>query len=328
MRRKMKKYVVGVDIGGTNVKVAILDLKGRIYRKKVFSTKEFSKKNELINELTRNIKAAIYENRLKAKDILGIGIGVPGLIDSRQGIIHYLVNIKGFIKVPLKQIIENKLNIPTFLDNDVNVMCLGELHYGNAKGAKNVVCITLGTGVGGGIVIEGKLYRGASLSAGEVGHVTINENGPHCNCGNRGCMESYVGNVAITKDAIRRIKKNKKTLIYKLVGGKLSEVTPKVISRAAGKGDRLAKHILKDTGMRIGVGLSTIINILNPEKIMIGGGVAEAGSILFDAIRKSVNSRAMKVPAKAVKIIKAKLGKDAGIIGAVALVKEELKIKD
>ena len=319
-----KKHIIGVDVGGTNVKIGIISLSGKIYKKKVFSTKAFSTKDRLIKALITGIKAIMAEGGLRNKDILGIGIGTPGLIDSNRGIIHYLVNIRGFKKVPLKKIIEKKCKIPTFLDNDVNIMCLGELYYGGAKGLKDVVCLTLGTGVGGGIAIDGRLYRGASLSAGEIGHTIINEEGPFCGCGNYGCVEAYVGNAAIVKDALRRVRKNKKTLIYKSVDGDLSKITPKVISQAAKKGDRIAKEVLKDTGRHLGVALASVVNILNPEKIIIGGGVAEAGGILFEAIRASVKKRAMKVPSRAVQIVKTKFGKDAGLIGAAALVKEKL----
>jgi len=325
MSKKSKKYVIGVDVGGTNVKVAVVGLQGKIYTKKVFSTRKHPHANELISILIDYIRAVICDYKISKKNILGIGIGTPGLVDSERGIIHYLVNIKGFKEVPLKRIIERKLGIPTFLDNDVNVMALGELYYGSGRGVENMICLTLGTGVGGGIIINGKLYRGSSLAAGEVGHITINEDGPRCNCGNNGCMETYVGNSYLVKNAVKRIKKNKKTLIYKLVDGNLAKITPKIISSAADKGDRLAKELLKEAGRHLGVGLANIINILNPGKIIIGGGIAEAGKILFDAIRDSVNERAMKVSRDAARIVKARLGKDAGLIGAAALVKESGK---
>jgi glucokinase len=318
----MGKVIVGVDIGGTNVKVGLVSLGGVVYKKAVFSTKAYPTKAKLIKALLSHIESLIAEGNIKRKDIRGIGIGSPGLVDSDRGIIHYLVNIAGFTQVPLKRIIEKRLRIPTFLDNDVNVVCLGELYYGRGKGARNMVCITLGTGVGGGIVINGALYRGSSLSAGEVGHATINEHGPSCNCGNYGCMETYVGNAAIVKHALRRLRNNKKSLMYELAQRKTSNITPKIISEAANRGDAVAKDILQETGQHIGVGLSTIVNILNPERIIIGGGVAEAGKILFDAIRMTVQKRAMRVPAQTVSIVKSKLGQDAGLIGAAALVKQ------
>lgn len=325
MKRKNKKFIIGVDVGGTNIKIGLLDPSGRIYRKKSLSTNDFPGKKSLINGLIGGIRQILGESKVKRGSVLGIGIGTPGLVDSSRGVIHYLVNIKGFREVPLKQIIEHELKIPAFLDNDVNIMCLGELHFGRGMGAKNIVCITLGTGVGGGIAIMGDLYRGASLSAGEVGHITINEDGPLCGCGNRGCMEAYAGNAYIVKDAIRRIRKNKRTLIYRQVAGDLSRITPKVISEAAKKGDRLAVDVLRCAGEHIGTGLANIVNILNPEKIIIGGGVAESGKMLFDTIRSSVRKRAMEVPARAVKIVKARLGNDAGLIGAVALVKNAIR---
>ncbi|MCM8782588.1 MAG: ROK family protein, partial [Candidatus Omnitrophica bacterium] len=238
-----------------------------------------------------------------------------------HGIIHHLVNIKGFKKVPLKKLIEARTGIPTFLDNDVNVMTLGELYYGAGKGAKNLLCITLGTGVGGGIVIEGQLYRGSSLSAGEIGHMPLNERGPRCNCGGFGCMEKFVGNKYIVAKTIKEIKKGKKSIIKKMVKGHLKRITPELISLAAKKQDKLAKAIWEEIGSHLGVTLAGVINLLDPERIIIGGGVAEAGNILFEAIRKTVRERAMRVPAKGVKIVKAKLGQDAGLIGAAVLVR-------
>ncbi len=323
-RSGKKRYVVGIDVGGTNLKIAIIGLDGKIYKKLTLPTKKFNYKKKLIDALASHSKKIINECGLAEKNILGVGIGTPGLVDSTNGVIHYLVNIKGFKEVPLKKIIESKLKLPTFLDNDVNMMCLGELCYGSGIGAKSLVCVALGTGVGGGIALEGNLYRGFTLSAGEIGHTTINEDGPLCNCGNKGCLEAYVGNSYIVKDAIRRIRQNKNSLIVKLVNGKLSHITPKIISKAAYKGDKTAKDVLRSAGSHIGVGLANIINVLNPEKIVIGGGVAEAGKILFDAIKASVRGRAMKVPAAAVEILKAKLGEDAGLIGAAALVLKEI----
>lgn len=328
----MKRYVIAVDLGGTNIKIAVVKDEKKILRKINLATKIYKDKDSLIAGLSKICVELVNESGLRKRDILGIGIGAPGLIDSTKGIIHHLVNIKGFREVPLKRLMEKKTAIPVFLDNDVNVMTLGELYHGAGKGARNMLCITLGTGVGGGIVIDGRLYRGSSLSAGEIGHMPLNERGPKCNCGGFGCMEKSVGNKYIVETAVRKIKEGRKTIIMKLVsasptkggqGGKdnLRRITPQVISMAEKKGDRLAASVWEEIGCHLGVTLAGVINLLNPERIVIGGGVADAGKILFDAIRKTVRERAMRVPGRCARIVKAKLGQDAGLIGAAVLVR-------
>ena len=238
---------------------------------------------------------------------------------------HYLTNIPDWREVPLGNILKKKLNLPVFVDNDVNVMALGELKFGAGAGARNMLCITLGTGVGGGLILGRKLYRGSSYVAGEFGHVPINIDGPECNCGGRACVEAYVGNSHIVRDTIARIKRGQATLIKRIVKGDLSKITPEVIDEAARAGDKFAKNIWVDVGNKVGIGLAGVVNLLNVEKIVIGGGVAKAGKILFDSIRKTIDERAMKLPAKTVKVVKAKLGYDAGLIGAATLVLYELK---
>ena len=316
----MKKYVVGIDLGGTNIKVGIIENGARILNKISAPTGNYKNKKALIDGLAMICLRLVDSSGLNKDDISGIGIGAPGLIDSSRGVIHELVNIKGFKEVPLKRLIEDRTDIPTFLDNDVNVMTLGELYHGAGRGAVNMLCVTLGTGVGGGVVINGKLYRGSSLSAGEIGHMPLNEKGPACGCGGSGCMEKSVGNNYIIRVARESIQAGNKSLITKLVSNNLGKITPEIISAAAKKGDRLAISLWREIGAHLGVTLAGAVNLLNPDMIVIGGGVADAGRVLFDSIRRTVRQRAMKVPARRAKIVKAKLGQDAGLIGAAVLV--------
>ena len=175
----MKHFVLGVDVGGTNIKLGLVDLSGNVISRTSLVTSSFIRnKNRLISALCSQIKIIISKNRLSPKHILGIGIGLPGLVDFHRGTVNLLVNIPGWHKVPLKKIIEQKIKIPAFLDNDVNVMALGEWRFGAARGSKNVVCLTLGTGVGGGLILDNRLYRGENFAAGELGHIPLNENGP------------------------------------------------------------------------------------------------------------------------------------------------------
>jgi glucokinase len=322
------RYLIGVDIGGTNIKLALVDKKARLRGKRTFSTTSFKGKSALINGIVSQIEDLISSQGLKKKDIIGVGMGAPGAVDIRTGTVHYLTNIPDWREVPLGSILTERLGIPVFVDNDVNVMALGEVYFGAARGALNLLCITIGTGVGGGLILDGKLYRGSSYAAGEFGHVPINEDGPKCKCGGRACIEAYAGNSYIVRDVIARIKGGQKTLIKKIVKGDLSKITPEIISEADHKGDRFAKKVWMDVGEKIGIGLAGVVNLLNMEKIVIGGGVAEAGKILFDSIKRTINKRAMKLPAKTVKIVKAKLGYDAGLIGAATLVLYELGKKN
>lgn len=318
------QYSVGVDIGGTNIKLALVDKKALLKGKRTFSTTSFSGRRTLIDGIVSQIESLISSQGLKKKDIIGVGIGAPGAVDIRTGTIHYLTNIPDWREVPLGDVLKKRLGVPVFVDNDVNVMALGESYFGAGCGAANMLCITLGTGVGGGLILDGKLYRGSSSAAGEFGHVPINEVGPKCKCGSWACVEAYAGNSYIVKDVIRRIRNGQKTLITKLVKGDLSKITPETISDACRKGDKFAKKVWIDVGKKIGIGLAGAVNLLNMEKIVIGGGIARAGKILFDSIKRTIRARAMKLPAKTVRIVKAKLGYDAGLIGAATLVLYEL----
>jgi glucokinase len=322
------KYLIGVDIGGTNIKLALVDKKARIKGKRTFSTASFKDKRALIGGIVSQIKELISGQGLKKRDIIGVGVGAPGAVDIRTGTVHYLTNIPDWREVPLGDILRDRLGIPVFVDNDVNVMALGEAYFGAGLGAVNMLCVTLGTGVGGGLILDGKLYRGSSYAAGEFGHIPINIDGPKCKCGSWACIEAYAGSGYIVKGVIADIRSGQKTLITKLVKGDLSKITPEIISEADRKNDKFAKKVWMDVGKRIGLGLAGVVNLLNVEKIVIGGGVAAAGKRLFDSIEKTIKQRAMELPAKTVRIVKAKLGYDSGLIGAATLVLYELGRKN
>jgi len=301
-----KRYILSVDLGATNIKLGLLD-RNRIILKQILPTKDFSSREELLSGLSQNLSRLLAKRKVSKKDVLGVGIGAPGPIDSRKGIVHYFPNLKGWRNVPLKQIMQKKTGFPVFVDNDANLMCLAEARIGAARGRQNVVALTLGTGVGGGIVIEGKLYRGANLVAGEIGHIPLNETGPKCNCGGIACLERYIGNRYILKKAIT-------------VFGK--DISLEKLTLLARQGNAQAKAVWQAAAMHLGICLSGIVNFLNPDAIVIGGGVANAGRLILDTVRKVIKTRAMSPQAKTVKILKAKLGNDAGILGAALLVKE------
>jgi glucokinase len=318
------KYIVGVDIGGTNIKIALLDTKMRIRAKRIFPTAGARGKNALIDSIVEHVEFLLSENNIGKKSSLGVGIGAPGAVNVRTGIVHYFVNIPDWREVPLGPIMRRRLKVPVFVDNDVNVMALAEFRFGAGRGSQNMLGIALGTGVGGGLVLEGRLYRGTAYAGGEFGHLQLSFKGPKCKCGSHGCLEAYSGSHYIANAVAAAIRAGERTYIKELVGGDLSKITPEVIDKAARAGDGFAKSVWHGVGEAVGMGIAGVANLLNVDKVVIGGGVARAGRILFDAIRRTVDERAMELPAKTVKIVKAKLGYDAGVIGAGALVLYEL----
>ena len=302
-----KKFILSVDLGGTNLKIGLLDSKYNFLFKQVLSTSLHCTKESLIKATVYAIENIIKFRSLKRQEIFGVGLGLPGPIDVEQGLVHFLPNIPGWREVRLRSILEKKLKLAVALDNDANLMCLAEYKLGAAKGSRNAVCLTLGTGVGGGIIIDASLYRASTFAAGEIGHIPINEEGPQCNCGGRACLEAYVGNNRIMAQ-VRKVFGH---------GMSLEEV-----SSLARKGNKKAIALWETVGKRLGIALVGVVNLLNPDCIVIGGGVANAGKVLFDKIKEVVKNQAMKIQAEHVKILKAKLGSDAGLIGAAILAKE------
>jgi glucokinase len=301
------KYIIGIDLGGTNLKLGLFDQKLKIKDRKVLSTRVFKAKDSLIKAIVGSVEDVLCRNNLKKKDILGIGLGLPGPIDFPRGVVHFFPNIPGWKNIPLKKILKARLAMEIFMDNDANLMSLAEQRLGAARNFRNVFCVTLGTGIGGGIILEGRLYRGSGFASGEIGHIPINESGPRCNCGGIACIESYIGNRRIMSAAA------------KIFGKK---ITLEQLSQLAKKKNRPACAIWSGAGKKLGIALTGVVNLLNPDCVVIGGGVANAGKALFESIKNTVKIRAMPVQAAQVKILKAKLGDDAGMIGAALLVKE------
>lgn len=322
---KKESWILGVDFGGTRIKIGVVDAKGRILcRTGVDVQKRWSWK-ELTEVLVETLEAFLQDPAIPKKRLLGLGMGLPGLIDFEKGIVHHLVNVRGWKNLPFASILKKKIRLPVFIDNDVNLMALGEATYGAARGASNVVCITLGTGVGGGLILNGELYRGSSYAAGEIGHIPVSREGPLCACGSRGCFETTVGNQSIVRRARERIRSGERSMASRMVDGKLENLSPEVLSRAARKGDRMSLSIWREVGEWVGMALAGVVNTYNPDRLVIGGGVAEAGEFLFRSIRKTLKKRALSFSVEHLQVVKAKLGNDAGIIGAAVLVRRSLK---
>lgn len=309
---------IGIDVGGTNVKIALVSDKGKIIYSNSIPTRAEMGYEHTINSMKDAVNDLLKETKMKPSDIEGMGFGFPGQIDCQKGVVRLAPNIPGWVNIPISNIMEKEFGIPTRVDNDVRTATLGELNYGAGVGCENLVCITVGTGIGSGLVINGKLVRGANNAAGELGHIKLNmQGGPLCGCGDRGCLEAYASGPSIVAMAEEYIKGGKSTKYRELAN---PDITPYIVAVAAKEGDPVARQIFRVMGEYIGMGLVSVVNLLNPEKIIIGGGVADAGDILFDPIKETISKRAMTIQ-KEVEIVPAQLGNTAGVIGASLLIK-------
>ena len=311
---------IGIDVGGTNVKIALVDDKGKIIYSNSVPTYAQMGYEYTVNNIKQAIRDLMKETNTKPSDIQGIGFDFPGQVDYKTGVVKLAPNIPGWVNVPIAKMIEDEFHIPTRIDNDVRCAALGELKFGAGKGCENFVCITVGTGIGSGLVINGKLVRGAANAAGEIGHIKLQmQDGPICGCGDTGCLEAFASGHSIVAMAQEYLKSGKSTKFREMAGVD-GEITPYIVAKAAEAGDPVAKRIFEKTGYYIGMGLVSVINLLNPEKVIIGGGVAEAGDLLLEPIRKTIKERAMVIAGNSVEIVPAELGNSAGVIGASMLV--------
>lgn len=312
--------VLAVDIGGTKIMTAVFSDEGRMLAKDVYPTQADEGHRAVIERLFSAIDGLLNENDVVPSQLGGIGIAAAGIIDSGRGLITVAPNLPGWHDVPLKRIVAEKYRVNTFLINDACGAALGEHRFGAGRGVSNLVLLTLGTGIGGGIIINGELYEGASGSAGEIGHMIIDVNGPECGCGNRGCLEALASGKAVSRDAINRIKKGDESSLVSMVGGKIEGITAEQVGAAARSGDPLALDVLSRAASYLGMGLVNLVNIFNPEMIILGGGMAKLGALFLDPVKRVVAEAAFPVSAQAVSIVTAQLGNEAGIYGAAAYV--------
>ncbi|MBN1148197.1 MAG: ROK family protein [Anaerolineales bacterium] len=313
----MKKFV-GVDLGGTLLKAAIVDVdSGEISGLEKIDTLARQGHDAVIERMAGLIDEVIRKSGIPKSQIGGVGIGVPGVLDLDKGLVLFLPNLPGtWPNVPLRQRIEASVGLPTQLLNDVRSMTLGEWTFGAGRGVDTIACFAIGTGVGGGLVINGKLHLGIGGTGGELGHQSIDMNGPVCGCGSRGCLEVYASGPAITTMGIKAVVQGLTTKIGEVVGYDLNKITPKTIYQAAMQGDEVARKIYEEAGFYIGVAVSNTLAAIGPRKVVIGGGVAQAGDLLLEPIRKTVKERVHIMPVDQVEIVLAELGPNAGLIGA------------
>jgi len=314
---KSEKYAIGVDLGGTFIKFGIVTEKGKIIRKSFVDTKAEGGPESVIKQMKKGLKELLDPDKI---NIEGIGIGSPGIVLKKKGIVENPPNLPGWGKVELGHLIQKSFKLPTFVENDANAAAIGELIFGAGKRHKSFVMITLGTGVGGGIILNKKLFRGDFGAAGEIGHITIDINGPKCGCGSYGCIEAYAGNGYLIQNTKEALKNNAESKIAELISDDFNSLTPKVISSAADLGDQFALDIITGLGKNIGYALASVSNLLDVGTFIIGGGVAGFGKILLDNIEISLKQRVLKSLVPRCKVLPAKLKNEAGIKGASSLV--------
>lgn len=327
MQSHLDRPAIGVDLGGTNIVCAAVTPQARIIEKHKRLTEVPKGVERVVANIKECIREVLRKTNLSLGQISGIGIGSPGPLNTRTGVVISPANLHGWHNVPLRKMLEDEFNVLVVLDNDANAAAYGEKWAGAGKGVDNLVVFTLGTGVGGGIILDGKLLRGPDDTAGEVGHCTIDYNGYQCKCGNRGCLETYVSATGIVRRTIEAIRQGRETVINSMVEGDLSRLTSKIVHEALEQGDALACEIFEETGRLLGVGISNIVNTLNPEMIIISGGVIQAGEHLFRPTREEVHRRAFEEPARTAKIVPAQLGGEAGVIGAAGILFQQLAIE-
>lgn len=314
---KNDKYAVGVDLGGTNIKIGIVSEKGKLIKNISLKTEAEGGPKKVITNIIKGVHEVLEKNKLK---IQGIGIGCPGVVSIKKGIVESAPNLPGWKNIKFGTIIKKEFGLKVHLENDANAAAIGELIFGSGKKLDSFIMVTLGTGVGGGIVFNKKIFRGEFGAAGEIGHISIDMNGPKCNCGAYGCIEAYAGNSYLKEQIRQELNSYPDTLVWKLIDNDLTKVSPRLIQTAAEKNDAYAKFVIDRMGKQLGVALASLSNLLDISTFIIGGGVAGFGKPLFDSTRKTIVERVLLPLKQRVLVIPAKLRNEAGIKGASSLV--------
>lgn len=321
----MADYYIGMDLGGTNIKVSVFD-------------KEFTKIGELraptqvehgseyvLTKMYRTVVQLLERLKLQEEDIVSMGIGVPGILDIDSGISRFSPNFPKWEEVPIVAWMEEKLNVRTYIDNDARVNLYGEWLFGAGRGKRNLLMITLGTGLGAAAVVDGHVLYGATGSAGEIGHINMYREGRECRCGSTGCLGRYVSALGMLRTLREKIESGSKCVICDWVEGDLSRITADMLSRAYDLGDGTARETMQETGELLGFGLCAVVSLYNPELIVVGGGMADAGERLLQYTRRVLTDHALQIPYSACSIVPAQLGDAAGMLGAAACAKRRLE---
>lgn len=315
-------YYIGVDVGGTKIAAGIVDGMGRILRKASVMTGRTRKAEEILNDMCSLVLDQIKESGLSEKDIYSIGIGSPGIHDRENGIMIYINNLSYFRNINVREAFQKYINVPVYLENDANCAAIAESVIGASKGFENSVIITIGTGIGGGVIINNKLFTGSNGMGAELGHIVININGEACTCGRRGCWEAYSSATALIRDTIKAAGRDPDSIIHKLCGGNLDNIDARTAFDAARLGDKTGMEVVDNYIGILAEALANVVSIFQPEIIVIGGGVSKEGDNLLIPLKEKMRGKTYgNEGLPAVPIVAAKMGNDAGIVGAAFIPK-------
>ncbi len=311
------KHYIGVDMGGTNIKAGMVDIElGTVIFSKSLPTLAREGHDAIIERISLAVDALIAETSIPKNKIGGVGVSAPGMLDLAKGETVFLPNLPGqWRNIPLKTRLERNLELPVALLNDVRAITYGEWAFGAGQGVDNMACFAIGTGIGGGLIINKQLLLSNGGTAGEFGHLTMDIHGPLCGCGNNGCLESYASGPAIATMGVRAVEQGWTTRIGELCDNDLNRIDTKLIAQAALEGDKVAQDIWDEAGSYLGIGVANIILTTGPSRVVISGGVASAGELLLAPIRKVIRERIFVVPTEHIQVVQGALGNDAGILG-------------
>ncbi len=312
----MKKYI-GCDLGGTNLRAAIVDVESGVVLHHMSIPTLAREGHEAVMKRMAELFMQILESTgMKREEIGGVGIGVPGVVDLEKGETIFLPNLSGtWPHVPLRDTIAKLTGLRVALLNDVRAITNGEWHFGAGRGVETVAVFAIGTGIGGGLVINGQLHLGIGGTGGELGHTTIDYNGPVCGCGNKGCLEAYASGPAIAALGMKAVAQGLTTRIAEMCEYDLNRITPSLIAEAALAGDKIAREIYERAGFYLGIAAANVCVAVGPRRIIIAGGVAQAGDLLLEPIRRTLRERVTVMPIEQVKVVRSQLGNNAGVIG-------------
>ncbi len=315
----MKRYVIGVDLGGTNLRSVLLDEKRQICGENRAPTRAQEGPAAVIEQIAGLVQEMTVQAGVAVRQVQGLGLGLPGVIDNAKGIALELPNLAGWHHVSVTELLQDRLELGVYCENDARMAAWGEKILGAGQECQNFICLTLGTGIGAGIFLQGKIWRGTQGAAGEIGHITVKEDGIRCSCGNQGCLEMYVSGRGIARRAQQALIQQESSLFCQLANSCPEQVTALTVYEAASRGDSLALGLIQETAEILGLALANLVNILNPELIILGGAVSMGwGEMLLDPVREIVQSRAFSLN-KRVIVKQAHLGEKAGVLGAACL---------
>jgi glucokinase len=315
----MSGFAVGVDLGGTKLLTALVTDRGTVLARERVATPQDGPPS-VVAAIAETVSAVLRATGATPDQCRGIAVGAPGPLDPRTGVVYEPPNLPGWRNVPLADMLRSRLGMPAHVENDANAAALGEWWMGAGRGVRDLVYMVVGTGIGGGIISGDTLWQGVSGTAGEIGHTTIDVNGPRCGCGRPGHLEAMASGPAIARMAREAMAAGRTSVLRSLAGGDPARVTAATVAQAAAQGDAVAAEVFERAGFYIGVGVANLLNLLNPARVIIGGGVSRAGELLFAPVRRTVRALAFERPAADAEVVPAQLGDDVGAIGAAAVV--------